>query len=62
MADLVEQDPSLPVYCNACEARICLDHGRLDCPRCASTAAPQGESVRLFTHAPAVMPGQLELG
>jgi hypothetical protein len=61
MADLVEQDPSLPVYCEACEAHICLAHGRLDCARCSSTALAQGEPVRLFHPAPAVMPGQLAL-
>jgi hypothetical protein len=59
MSDLVEQDPSLPVYCGACEARICLTHGRLDCARCSSTAVAQGEAARLFHPAPAVMPGQL---
>ena len=62
MADLVEQDPALPVYCDRCEERMCVAHGRLDCARCSATAAPQGETVRLFAPAPAVMPGQLGLG
>jgi len=61
MSDLVEQDPSLVVYCDACEERICLTHGRLDCEHCSKTAASQGEAVRLFAPAPAVMPGQLTL-
>lgn len=29
MADLVEPDPSLPVYCAACESTVCLECGRM---------------------------------
>ena len=59
MADLVEQDTSLPVYCAGCEARVCDTHGRLDCVQCSH--APQGEAARLFEPAPAAMAGQLTL-
>ena len=59
MAELVEPDPALPVYCAACEAQLCGTHGRLDCARCSRE--PQGEAVRLFEPAPAQLPGQLSL-
>jgi hypothetical protein len=57
MAELAEPNPALPVYCPACEARICLTHGWLDCVSCSHE--PQGEAVRLFTPAPEQLPGQL---
>lgn len=62
MADLMESDPALPVYCRECEARICEAHGHLDCEACSSTAEPQGERVRLFEPAPSPMAGQLAIG
>jgi hypothetical protein len=57
MADLVEPDPSLAVYCDACEARICPAHGRLDCAQCSHQA--RGEAVKPFEPAGPVIPGQL---
>lgn len=73
MAQLTEPDPSLPVYCLPCETTVCVRCGqfgadsRVDfsavCNACReSEREPQGEAVRLFTPAPAVMPGQLGFG
>jgi hypothetical protein len=72
MADLLEGDPSLPVYCLACEATVCddcgqfgayvhLHHGRYCDPCVARMRAPQGETVKLFEPAAAQLPGQLSL-
>lgn len=51
-----DDGPRLPYACPRCEQ---LSDTPGPCPRCvALERAPQGETVRLFEPAPAVMPGQ----
>jgi hypothetical protein len=53
-----------PVVCEECgQIAVCeIKAAALICPPCRDlTRAPQGEAVRLFTPAPARLPGQLNL-